>query len=187
MMIKAFIKFGSLCWLFCLMIACTQTQPMDMNYRTSSLKFKKKFLQDEIIFRTPENGGGKVLVGQSYAIRGKSYTPYYDPNFQQMGLASWYGDFHAGKPTANGEVFDPDQLTAAHTTLPLPSVIMVTNLENNQSAILRVNDRGPFIDGRILDVSEKAAEILGFKNQGLANIKIKILPEATEKAIMALK
>ncbi|MAQ71421.1 MAG: hypothetical protein CL565_04425, partial [Alphaproteobacteria bacterium] len=103
--------------------------------------------------------------------------------FVQTGIASWYGPGFHGKQTANGEIYNSGDLTAAHKTLQLPSIIRVTNLENGRSAILRVNDRGPFAHDRILDVSEKGAEMLGFKNKGKAKIKLELLEE--ESSIVA--
>ena len=100
-------------------------------------------------------------------MKGRLYRPQYDPNYSKVGTASWYGsDFH-GLPTANGEVFDKELITAAHPTLPLPSIVRVTNLENGRSVNVRVNDRGPFIGDRLIDLSEAAARKLGYENQGL--------------------
>lgn len=93
----------------------------------------------------------------------------------EVGTGSWYGPGFHGKLTANGEIFDQNKLTAAHPTLPLPSTIAITNLANNRSLILRVNDRGPYIDGRIVDVSQRAAQILGFEKEGLATLQLKVL------------
>ena len=106
-----------------------------------------------------------------------------EPNFDrasqagpfQVGTGSWYGPGFHGKVTANGEIFDQNKLTAAHRTLPLPSTIAVTNLANNRSLILRVNDRGPYIEGRIVDVSKRAAQILGFEKEGLATLQLEVL------------
>ena len=93
----------------------------------------------------------------------------------EVGTGSWYGPGFHGKLTANGEIFDQNKLTAAHRTLPLPSTIAVTNLANNRSLILRVNDRGPYIEGRIVDVSKRAAQILGFEKEGLATLQLEVL------------
>ncbi len=92
--------------------------------------------------------------------------------FHEIGVASWYGEPYHGRRTANGEVYDMNQMTAAHRTLPLPTYVRVTNLENARSVILRVNDRGPFIDGRIIDVSYGAAQLLGFVRQGLVRVQV---------------
>jgi rare lipoprotein A len=122
-------------------------------------------------------GEGVYKVGKPYKVNGVWYFPKEDYNYDEVGYASWYGaDFH-NKRTANGEVFDMNMLSAAHKTLPLPSVVRVTNLQNGRSLILRVNDRGPFVNDRILDVSKKAAQLLGFKDQGTSKVRVELLPE----------
>lgn len=100
-----------------------------------------------------------------------------DKNFQEIGKASWYGNRFHGRITANGEKYSASSMTAAHPTLPLSSMIKVTNLSNNKSVIVKVNDRGPFSKNRIIDVSEKAAEELGFKQAGTTEVKIELLNE----------
>ncbi len=114
-------------------------------------------------------------VGRPYTIRGVRYVPRHDPSYDATGIASYYGKNHHGNLTANGERFNMNALSAAHTTLPLPSCVKVTNLRNNKSVILRVNDRGPFIKGRIIDVSYAAAEELGFIGAGLTEVRVQIL------------
>jgi len=120
---------------------------------------------------------GNFKVGNPYKVAGKWYRPVESYTHEESGIASWYGPNFHGKPTANGEVFDQNELTAAHRTLQLPSLIRVTNLENGRSLVLRVNDRGPFSRGRVLDVSKRGAELLGFKNQGTARVKIQVLSQ----------
>lgn len=127
---------------------------------------------------------GHYKVGEPYRIRGVLYTPEVDYRYDATGEASWYGPNFHGKLTANGELFDENDLTAAHTTLPLPSVIRVTNLDNGRALTLRVNDRGPFIAGRILDVSKKAAKMLGFFRAGLARVRVQVL-EKESRALAA--
>ncbi len=113
-----------------------------------------------------------VKIGEPYKVAGKWYTPKEDPTYNEVGIASWYGaDFHA-KRTANGEVYDMNKLTAAHTTLPMPSWVRVTNLENNRSLILRVNDRGPFVGNRLIDVSRRGAQLLGFEKRGTTRVRV---------------
>jgi rare lipoprotein A len=113
-------------------------------------------------------GGGAFKVGNPYQISGVWYYPKEDPFYDETGIASWYGeDFH-GKATANGERYDMNALTAAHRTLPMPVVVRVTNLENGRSLRLRLNDRGPYARGRIIDVSKRAAQLLGFQENGTA-------------------
>ena len=118
---------------------------------------------------------GDYKIGQPYKEFGKWYYPHHDPDYDETGIASWYGPGFHGRSTANGEIYDQNALTAAHPTLPMPVLVRVTNLENGRSQILRVNDRGPFVDGRIIDVSRHAAEILGFRRQGLARVRVQYL------------
>ena len=130
--------------------------------------------------------GGTYKVGKPYQIAGKWYYPEEDYDYVETGTASWYGkDFHA-KYTANGEIYDMNTLTAAHRTLPLPSIVRVTNLENGRSLVLRVNDRGPFAKNRIIDVSKRAAQLLGFQTQGTAKVKVEIMAEESKNLKAAL-
>ncbi|MEK0081958.1 septal ring lytic transglycosylase RlpA family protein [Benzoatithermus flavus] len=124
---------------------------------------------------------GTYKVGTPYQINGKWYYPEFDPSYERVGIASWYGDDFQGLPTANGEVFDKTQLTAAHTTLPLPSIVRVTNLDNGRSIDVRVNDRGPFVGDRLIDLSQAAARELGYESQGLARVRVKFLGLAEAK------
>lgn len=109
---------------------------------------------------TVPKGGGTYRVGKPYTVAGRVYVPEEDPNYRAEGMASWYGDDFHGRLTANGEVFDMTSLTAAHPTLPIPSYARVTNIRNGKSLIVRVNDRGPYHGNRLIDVSNKAAELL---------------------------
>ena len=123
-------------------------------------------------------GGGAYRVGQPYTVGGRMYVPEDNPRYRADGLASWYGmDFH-GRRTANGEVFDLDSISAAHPTLPLPSYVRVSNLQNGKSLIVRVNDRGPYHSNRILDVSKHAAELLGFHLRGTAWVRVEYVGRA---------
>ena len=130
---------------------------------------------------------GTFKVGNPYKIRGKWYTPRESYDHVETGIASWYGPNFHGKQTANGEIFDKRELTAAHRTLQMPSLVRVTNLENGKSLVLRINDRGPFAKGRIIDVSERASELLGFKNQGTAKVRVEVLPEPSRQIAAAAK
>ncbi|WP_455477561.1 septal ring lytic transglycosylase RlpA family protein [Bartonella sp. B41] len=121
---------------------------------------------------------GRTIVGKPYKIKGKWYYPKSDPTYKKIGQASWYGSYFHGRLTANGEVYDMNLLTAAHPTMPLPSYARVTNLENGNSIIVRVNDRGPFMKNRIIDLSKQAAMILGYENAGVANVEVEYLAEA---------
>lgn len=117
-------------------------------------------------------GGGRDQIGKPYTVRGKTYRPTATPKEQEVGKASWYGAAFHGRLTANGEVYDMNHLTAAHKTMPLPSYARVTNMANGHSVIVRVNDRGPFADDRIIDLSKRAAEILDYTNSGTAGVKV---------------
>jgi rare lipoprotein A (peptidoglycan hydrolase) len=123
-------------------------------------------------------GGGHYKVGKPYQIAGQWFYPKEDPNYDKQGVGSWYGDMFHGRYTANGEVFDMNALTAAHPTLPLPSYVRVTNMKNNNSLVVRVNDRGPYKHGRIIDLSKRSAEILGYGKQGTAPVRVTYLGRA---------
>ena len=123
-------------------------------------------------------GGGTYRVGKPYTVAGRVYVPEEDPNYRAEGMASWYGDDFHGRLTANGEVFDMTSLTAAHPTLPIPSYARVTNLSNGKSLIVRVNDRGPYHGNRLIDVSNKAAELLEFKGNGVARVRVEYVARA---------
>ena len=122
-------------------------------------------------------------VGNPYEINGVRYTPREDPDYDVTGIASWYGVPFHGKTTANGEIYDMNDLTAAHKTLPMPTMVRVTNLENGRSIILRVNDRGPFVNGRIIDLSRRAAQLLGFEAQGTAKVRVSVLQTASRRYV----
>jgi rare lipoprotein A len=123
---------------------------------------------------------GYYKIGQPYEIDGVIYTPAEDWNYDETGIASWYGpDFH-GKRTANGELYDMNQVTAAHKTLPMPSLVRVTNLENGRTIIVRVNDRGPYARGRIIDMSRRAAQLLGFERGGTAKVRVQIMARESQ-------
>src|SRR5882757_3943029 len=123
-------------------------------------------------------GGGTYRVGKPYTVAGRIYVPEEDVNYREEGLASWYGDDFHGRQTANGEVFDMGSLTAAHPTLPMPCYARVTNLGNGKSLIVRVNDRGPYHGNRLIDVSNRAAELLEFKGNGVARVRVEYVGRA---------
>ena len=123
-------------------------------------------------------GGGTYRVGKPYTVAGRMYVPEEDPSYREEGMASWYGDDFHGRLTANGEVFDMASLTAAHPTLPMPSYARVTNLSNGKSLIVRVNDRGPYHGNRLIDVSNRAAELLEFKGNGVARVRVEYVGRA---------
>jgi rare lipoprotein A len=123
-------------------------------------------------------GGGRYMVGEPYQIGGVWYTPREDPHYDRVGSASWYGELFHGRRTANGEIYDMDRLTAAHPTLPLPVYARVTNLNNGRSIVVRINDRGPYARDRIVDLSRRSAELLGFRNRGTATVRVTYLGRA---------
>src|SRR5690242_7653276 len=123
-------------------------------------------------------GGGTFRVGKPYTVAGRMYVPEEDVNYRADGLASWYGDDFHGRLTANGEIFDMGALTAAHPTLPMPCYARVTNISNGKSLIVRVNDRGPYHGNRLIDVSNRAAELLQFKGNGVARVRVEYVGRA---------
>jgi rare lipoprotein A (peptidoglycan hydrolase) len=123
-------------------------------------------------------GGGRYQVGKPYKIAGMWFHPKEDPDYEGVGIASWYGDAFHGRLTANGEIYDMNTLSAAHPTMPLPSYAKVTNLENRRSVIVRVNDRGPFAKGREIDLSRRAADVLDMRRQGLAKVHVAYVGKA---------
>ncbi|MBQ9035819.1 MAG: septal ring lytic transglycosylase RlpA family protein [Alphaproteobacteria bacterium] len=136
--------------------------------------------QAEII----KNYGGIYKVGKPYQIAGRWYYPKEDYNYSETGMASWYGEDFNGKVTANGERYNMNTLTAAHRTLPLPCIVKVTNLQNGRSIIARVNDRGPYVKDRIIDLSKHGAQLLGYMGQGTTKVKVEILAKES-KALKA--
>ncbi len=123
-------------------------------------------------------GGGRYHVGNPYEVAGNWFTPKEQPNYDKTGIASWYGPQFHRRMTSNGEWFDMNELTAAHATLPLPSYAKVTNIENGRSVVVRINDRGPFVGTRIIDMSRRSAEVLGFKPKGMAKVRVQYIGAA---------
>jgi rare lipoprotein A len=164
------------------LVAATLLASCGMAPKSSQVASKEYFSQKEYgVSASPRvvamgdetpKGGGRYHVGNPYKVKGKTYRPKEDPNYAKVGLASWYGRAFHGRKTANGEIYDMGELTAAHPTLPLPSYVRVTNLANDRSVVVRVNDRGPFKKGRIIDVSATAAEMLDFKRAGTTKVKV---------------
>lgn len=126
----------------------------------------------------PQGTPGNYKVGAPYQIGGTWYYPEENTQYDETGIASWYGPGFAGRKTANGEIFDPRLVTAAHKTLPMPVNVRITNLENGRSIVARVNDRGPFKPSRIIDVSEEGAKLLGFKAKGMTRVRVQFLEVA---------
>lgn len=131
--------------------------------------------------------GGYYKVGNPYQIKGEWYYPKEDFSYDETGIASWYGaDFH-DQMTANGEVYNKNELTAAHKTLPMPSLARVTNLENGRSIVVRVNDRGPFSGARVIDVSQRSAQLLGFERAGTAKVRVQVLADESKAIADAMR
>jgi len=130
---------------------------------------------------------GYFKVGNPYKIKGRTYTPYEKYNYTETGIASWYGPGFHGKLTANGEIFNQNELTAAHRTLQLPSIVRVTNLENGRSIIVRVNDRGPFAHNRVIDLSKKAAETIGMIKKGTARVRVDVMEKESRQVAQAAR
>ncbi len=140
--------------------------------------------------RPVPKGGGVYRVGKPYMIAGREYVPEENVSYRADGMASWYGGAFHGRLTANGEIFDMQAITAAHPTLPMPSYVRVTSLANRRSIVVRVNDRGPFHSDRIIDLSTKAADLLGFRGNGVARVQVEYLGRAPiegsdDRALMA--
>lgn len=126
-----------------------------------------------------------VKIGQPYQVGGITYTPADTLNHDEVGYASWYGEDHEGKPTANGESFRPGAISAAHKTLPLPSYVEVTSLDTGRTILVRVNDRGPFVRDRVIDLSSGAAQQLGIRRNGVAPVRVRrVNPPEQERAVL---
>lgn len=123
-------------------------------------------------------GGGVYRVGKPYVVAGQTYVPEQNTHYSAVGLSSWYGDDFHGRLTANGEVFDMNAISAAHPTLPMPCYVRVTNLANRRSLVVRVNDRGPYNPNRVIDVSGRAAQLLGFHDDGVARVRVEYVGHA---------
>ena len=133
------------------------------------------------------SSSGNYKVGEPYQVKGEWYYPKEDYSYDETGIASWYGaDFH-GQKTANGEIYNKDELTAAHKTLPLPTLARITNLDNGKSIVVRINDRGPFVGTRLIDVSQRAAQLLGFENIGTAKVRVQVLADESKAIADAMR
>jgi rare lipoprotein A len=169
-----------------LLAACASPQPkgmVDRKHRSREYFSESEYgvkASPRVTFKMTglQRGGGRDQLGKPYQVRGRWYYPKEDKRYKKVGLASWYGDAFHGRLTANGEVYDMTHLTAAHPTMPLPSYARVTNMITGSSVIVRVNDRGPYHDGRIIDVSKRAAEMLDYANIGTAEVKVEYIGRA---------
>ncbi|HLB06656.1 MAG TPA: septal ring lytic transglycosylase RlpA family protein [Alphaproteobacteria bacterium] len=159
--------FGALAWL---LAGCAETE---LAVHTA------KVLEGE-----DEEARGGFKIGKPYEVDGVVYQPRYDPYYDETGIASWYGEEFHGARTANGERFDMNAITAAHKTLPMPSNVRITNLENGRSLVVRVNDRGPFVHGRIIDLSRRTAQLLGLTLRGTAMVRVQMLPISQQPEIL---
>jgi rare lipoprotein A len=170
--VKRFAALGA-CAVLCLFLAnCANSSRTDSRWGVAA--------SDRVVQpgEPVPKGGGTYRVGSPYVVGGQTYVPQDDPHYRAEGLASWYGDDFHGRYTANGEIFDSDGISAAHPTLPLPSYVRVTNLNNGRSLVVRVNDRGPYVGNRLIDVSRRAAHLLGFTNRGTAPVRVEYLGRA---------
>ena len=130
---------------------------------------------------------GIYKVGEPYQIGGVWYYPSEDFTYDETGIASWYGPNFHGKFTANGEIYDQNDVTAAHRTLQMPCLVRVTNLENGRTLIVRINDRGPYVNNRIIDLSRRSAQLLGVIDKGTARVRVQIMPDESRALAMQVK
>jgi rare lipoprotein A len=128
----------------------------------------------------------KYKIGNPYQVDGVWYYPAVDYNYDETGIASWYGPGFVGEQTANGESYDPNGLTAAHKTLPMPTLVRVTNLENGRQIQIRINDRGPFVNNRIIDLSRRSAQLLGIDGPGTAKVRVQVMAQESRQLAAAL-
>ncbi|WP_374653004.1 septal ring lytic transglycosylase RlpA family protein [Dongia sp.] len=139
----------------------------------------------KVVTRQDQGVTGPYKVGKPYQVKGVWYYPQADYSYDETGIASWYGPGFHSKATANGETYDENDLTAAHKTLPMPSLVRVTNLENGRSIVVRINDRGPFVNNRVIDMSRRGAQLLGFEQNGTAKVRVQVMKE--ESMLLAAK
>ena len=174
------LRFGRLLGHFAVLLtaasvlsACAETQ-----FLASTFKRVGKSNQGTI---------GNYKIGNPYQIKGVWYYPSEDFDYDETGIASWYGSKFHGRKTANGEAYDMNGVSAAHKTLPLPTIVRVTNLENGRSLKLRINDRGPYAHGRIIDLSRRASQLLGFQKQGTARVRVAVLSDESRTLAARMK
>ncbi len=182
------LRIGILCGVGLMVANCAQ-QPQSRRLSAQESREVGAFSQRKFGPASPRvvadgeavpKGGGRDHVGRSYTIAGKRYTPFEKPiGYTITGAASWYGPAFHGRKTANGEVYDRFGISAAHPTMPLPSYARVTNLGNRRSIIVRVNDRGPYHGGRVIDLSQRTAELLDFRHLGTARVRVEYLGRAS--------
>lgn len=168
----------SVCAAF-LLSACAETQFLAQTVKQVSKKTESPKKQRAVY--------GRYKIGNPYQIMGVWYYPKEDFEYDETGIGSWYGPKFHGRNTANGEIYDMNGISAAHRTLPMPSIVRVTNLDNGRTLNVTVNDRGPYAHGRILDLSRRAAQLLGFERQGTARIRVRILADESRAIAARLK
>ena len=151
---------------------------INTNTKFKSKDYGVKASKRVTVSRKVKKGGGTYKVGKPYQVKGRWFHPREEKDYDKKGMASWYGPNFHGRLTANGEVYDQYHLSAAHPTFPLPSYARVTNLSNGHSVVVRVNDRGPFAKGRIIDVSSRTADLLKMKRDGVANVRVQYVGRA---------
>lgn len=197
-MTKIISRFLQLIFLSGLLFSCSTPDVKKPKHSINSLtKTSTTKISEEKIYENQDgyfddlfdddgNYRGYYKIGKPYKIGKTTYTPKIYDSYEEKGMASWYGsDFHS-KRTANGETFNAKTVTAAHRTLPLPSMVRITNLKNGKMVMARVNDRGPFSKKRLVDVSEEAASLLDFKRQGTTEVKVEFLPDETNELLRQL-
>jgi rare lipoprotein A len=178
--IKAAVRIAGVTCAALAVANCSQAPQQKSSSRTLDPKYGVYASPRVIADGQPvPKGGGRDLVGKPYQVAGQTYVPREIPNYSRVGTASWYGSAFHGRLTANGEIFDRESVAAAHPTMPLPSYARVTNLRNQRSMIVRVNDRGPYHGNRLIDVSERAAEALGFHRHGTTQVKVDYVGRAS--------
>ena len=165
--------------------SCAETQLVVHAAKAVKKSAESRPPAEELASLDAESRGGHYKIGDPYEVNGVRYRPRLQPNYAATGVASWYGRPFHGRRTANGEIYDMNELTAAHKTLPMPTMVRVTNLEIGRSMILRVNDRGPFVNGRIIDVSRRSAQLLGFYGPGTAKVKVEVVSGRTGGSFIA--
>ena len=186
-LLKTSLKVAVLLMVGVSLVACGSTPKRKSSGARAHINNKTKFsVKDFGVKASPRvttsrhvrRGGGRAQIGKPYKVRGKWYRPREQPGYNKIGKASWYGPNFHGRLTANGEIYDQYSLSGAHPTFPLPSYARVTNLANGNSVVVRVNDRGPFAHGRVIDMSSKAADLLDYKKAGIARVRVQYLGKA---------
>lgn len=171
------LQFLALLCLVSFLSACAETQFIAQTVKQVAKKTEEK----------KRTSYGKYKIGKPYQIKGVWYYPKENFEYDETGIGSWYGPKFHGRKTANGETYDMNGISAAHRTLPMPSFVRVTNLDNGRTLNVRINDRGPYAHGRILDLSRRAAQLLGFEKQGTARIRVRIMAEESRSIAARLK